>query len=103
MVEYFSDLSVELRGGLFQIDPKQDVRLTWTVFAHVLGLLVKAGIYCVILVPGDKAARSAILSIVQPIPKAWCVVVGDLTRPCVREPSSSGIHFEDILNKLSGN
>jgi hypothetical protein len=52
VAEYFSDLPVELGGGLFQIDPKQDVWLTWAVFAHVLRLFIKAGVYRVIFVPG---------------------------------------------------
>jgi len=98
VAEYFSDLPVEFLGGLVQIDPKQDVWLTRAVFTHVLRLLIKTGVYRVILVPGDEAPRSAILSIVQPIAKSWYVALGHLARPCVGEPSSTRIHLEDILD-----
>ena len=103
MAEYFFDLPVELLCGLVQIDAKQDVWLTRAVFTHVLRLLIKTGVYHVILVPGDKAPRPAVLSVVQPITNSWYVALRDLARPCVREPSSTRIHFEDMLDQGSSN
>jgi len=53
VTEYSSDLPVELLGGFIQIDAEQDIWLAGPVLAHVLRLFIKAGVYRVVLVPGD--------------------------------------------------
>jgi hypothetical protein len=53
VAEYFFDLPVQFFGGFVQIDAEQNVWLAGTVLAHMLRLLIEAGVYRIILVPGD--------------------------------------------------
>jgi len=47
----FFDLPVQFLRGFVQIHAKQDVWLAGPVLAHVLRLLIKAGVYRVVLIP----------------------------------------------------